>query len=83
MTRLRVTTKGQLTLRKDLIRHLGLAPGQMLEAQKLPGGRIEVKAVQPAGTIDGFIGLLAGKTRKAATVEEINEAAASGWIGSE
>ncbi len=79
MTTLTLTAKGQVTLRKDLLRHLGVEPGQRIEARELPGGRIEIKAERPPGTIDGFIGLLAGKTRKIATVEEMNEAAVSGW----
>lgn len=79
MTTLTVTAKGQVTLRKDLLKHLGVEPGQKIEISELPGGRIEVKAARPAGTIDSFIGLLAGKTRKVATIEEMNEAAASGW----
>lgn len=81
MTILTVTSKGQVTLRKDLLRHLGVEPGDKIEISELPGDRIEVKAVRPAGTIDGFIGLLAGKTDKVATIEELNEAAASGWAG--
>lgn len=83
MTTLTVTAKGQVTLRKDLLKHLGVEPGQKIEISELPGGRIEVKAARPAGTIDNFIGLLAGKTRKVATIEEMNEAAASGWAGRE
>ena len=83
MTILTITAKGQVTLRKDLLRHLGVEPGQKIEISQLPGGRIEVKAARPAGTIDGFIGLLAGKTKKVATIEEMNEAAASSWAGRE
>lgn len=81
MTRLTVTAKGQVTLRKDLLRHLGVEPGQKIETSKLPGGRLEIKAARPVGSVDGFIGLLAGKTRKVATIEEMNEAAANGWAG--
>jgi len=33
------------------------------------------------GHIRDFIGVLAGKTKKVATIEEINEAAAAGWAG--
>jgi hypothetical protein len=40
-----------------------------------------LKAARPAGTIASFVGLLAGKTQKVATIEEINEAAAQGWAG--
>lgn len=38
-------------------------------------------AVRRSGTINDFIGCLAGKTKKVATIEEINEAAAAGWAG--
>lgn len=81
MATLTVTAKGQVTLRKDLLRHLGVEPGQKIEISELPGGRIEVKAARLTGSIGGFIGLLAGKTRKVATVEEMNEAVASAWAG--
>jgi hypothetical protein len=40
-----------------------------------------LKAAEPTGSIDAFIGLLAGRTEKVATIEEINEAAAQGWSG--
>ena len=33
------------------------------------------------GTIHDFIGMLARKTNRIATIEEINEAAALGWAG--
>lgn len=83
MTTPTVTAKGQVTLRKDLLQHLGVEQGRRIEAGKLPGGRIEVKAARPTGSIDGFIGLLAGKTKEVVTVDEINEAAADGWAGRE
>jgi hypothetical protein len=38
-----------------------------------------VKAARPTGTIGGFVGLLAGRTKKVATIEEISEATAQGW----
>lgn len=81
MTILTVTAKGQVTLRKDLLQHLGVEPGQKIEVSELPGGRIEVKAARPKGSIDAFVGALAGKTKKAATIEEMNDAAAQGWAG--
>jgi antitoxin PrlF len=83
MTILTITAKGQVTFRKDLLQHLGVEPGQKIEIDKLPDGRITVQAARTTGTIDDFIGLLAGKTKKVATIEEINEAIASGWAGEE
>lgn len=38
----------------------------------------KVKTVS-TGDISDFFGVLAGKTKKVATIEEINEAAAAGW----
>ena len=83
MTTLTVTARGQVTFRKDVLLHLGIRPGEKIELDKLPDGRITLRAAKPSGTIDGFLGLLAGKTKKIATLDEINEAAASGWAGKE
>lgn len=83
MPTLTITAKGQITLRKDLLRHLGVEPGQKIEAQELPGGRLEIRAARPSGDIAAFIGLLAGKSKKVATIEEIEAAAAGGWAGGE
>ncbi len=44
MAILTVTAKGQITLRQDLLNHLGIGPGQKLEVEKLPDGRIMVRA---------------------------------------
>lgn len=81
MTTLTVTAKGQVTLRKDLLRHLGIEPGQQVEVDKLPDGRISVRAARPTGSIDSFIGLLAGKSDRVISIEEMNEIAAAGWAG--
>jgi antitoxin PrlF len=81
MVTLTITAKGQVTLRRELLRHLGVQPGQQIEVSTLPGGRIEVRAVQPSGSIDAFIGRLAGRTAKVASLDEIQEAAAAGWAG--
>ena len=83
MTTLTVTAKGQVTLRKDVLRHLGIEPGQKIALDLLPDGRAELRAVRPTGTINDFIGLLAGKTDKVLSIEEMNEAIAAGWAGEE
>lgn len=79
MSTLTVTAKGQVTLRKDLLRHLGVRPGEKIRVDKLPDGRLVVSTARPRGRIDGFVGLLAGKSRVRATLEEIEEAATAGW----
>ena len=78
MTTLTITTKGQVTLRRDLLKHLGVGPGQKIEVDKLPDGRIEVRATQN-GVISDFIGCLSRHSGKILTIDEMNEITAKGW----
>lgn len=81
MTSQTITAKGQVTLKRDLLRHLGVRPGERVDFDMLPGGELRLRAARPVGSIDGFLGSLAGKTTKVATIDEIEEAAAAGWAG--
>ena len=81
MATLTVTAKGQVTLKKELLQHIGVQPGQQIEVDPLPEGRLSIQAKRPSGFIDAFIGYLARDTDKSASIEEINEAAADGWTG--
>jgi bifunctional DNA-binding transcriptional regulator/antitoxin component of YhaV-PrlF toxin-antitoxin module len=79
MALLTVTARGQVTFRKDILQHLGVRPGDKIDLDLLPDGRGVLKAARPAGTIASFVGLLAGRTQKVATIEEMNEATAQAW----
>jgi antitoxin PrlF len=79
MKTLTVTERGQVTFPKDVLQHLGIRRGEKIEWQKQPDGAITLRAARSLGTIDGFLGLLARRTRKIATLDEMNEAAAAGW----
>lgn len=81
MTTLTITARGQVTFRKEVLQHLGIKPGEKIELDLLPDGRGMLKAFRHTGTIEGFVGLLADRTNKVATLDEINEAAAQGWAG--
>ncbi|HEX4485524.1 MAG TPA: hypothetical protein VH088_04615 [Terriglobales bacterium] len=81
MAKLTVTARGQVTFRKKVMQHLGVKPGGKIELDLLPHGRGEIRASRSGGKIEDFFGLLAGKTKKVATIEEMNEAAARGWAG--
>ena len=83
MTTLTVTAKGQVTLKKELLQHLGVKPGQKIEVDALPGGQLAVKAAQRKGGWEEIFGLLADQTDKVATIEEMNEAIRQGWAGEE
>jgi antitoxin PrlF len=82
MIRLTVTAKGQVTLKQDLLKHLGVSPGEKIEADKLPDGRIVVRAAAQDGTIADFIGCLSQPGGRKLTIDEMNEIAAQGWANS-
>jgi len=79
MTRLTVTAKGQVTLKQDLLKHLGVTAGQKIEADKLPDGRLVVRAAAQQGAITDFIGCLSARRGRRLTIARINEIAAQGW----
>jgi bifunctional DNA-binding transcriptional regulator/antitoxin component of YhaV-PrlF toxin-antitoxin module len=78
---LTVTAKGQVTLRKDLLRHLGVHPGEQIIVDKLPDGRIMVQASRAAGTISDVFNLLKREGSPSLSIEEIGEIAGRGWAG--
>lgn len=81
MATLTVTARGQVTFRKDVLQHLGIEPGEKIELELLPGGKGVLTAAQRKGSIDDFIGSLAGKSKVKLTVAEIKKAAERGWAG--
>jgi AbrB family looped-hinge helix DNA binding protein len=78
MSTLTVTTKGQVTLRKDLLKHLGVQPGEKIVVDKLPDGRIEIKASRPTGKISDVFDFLKRENGPSSSIEDINEVARRG-----
>jgi AbrB family looped-hinge helix DNA binding protein len=81
MTTLTVTAKGQITLRKDLLEHLGVQPGEKITVAKLPDGRIEVKASHPDGKISDAFNHLKRDNGPSLSIDDIGRIAAKGWSG--
>jgi bifunctional DNA-binding transcriptional regulator/antitoxin component of YhaV-PrlF toxin-antitoxin module len=81
MSTLTVTAKGQVTLRKDLLKHLGVHPGAKITVDKLPDGRIEMKAVRPTGKVSDVFDFLKRENGPSLSIEKINEVAKRGWAG--
>lgn len=79
MTRLTITAKGQVTLKQELLKHLGVGPGEKVDADQLSDGRIIVRAAAQDGTIDDFIGCLSRRGGPKLTIEKIKEIATRGW----
>ena len=81
MNPLTINAKGQVTLRKDLLKHLGVRPGKKIAVVKLAGGRIEMRAARPTGEISDAFGFLKRKDGPSLSIEEMNKTAAQGWAG--
>ena len=69
--------------KRDLLKHLGVKPGDRIYFEMMPSGEIRMRAAKPTGTLESFFGILAGKTKKVITIDEMNEATAAGWTGKE
>jgi len=75
MTTLKVTARGQVTLRREVLKHLGGQPGDGIHMDLLPDGRAELQAERPQGSWSDLRNVLKGKTNGARlSIEEINEA---------
>ncbi len=77
---LSITAKGQITLRKEILAHLGARPGDRLVVEMLKGGRLQIqpKRGKPAESI---VGLLARPDRKRLSIGEIRDESTAGWAG--
>jgi hypothetical protein len=62
MTTLTVTARGQVTFRKDVLKHLGIRPGGKIRLELLPGGKAQLTADRPKGSWDDLNGFFSGKT---------------------
>ena len=71
-----VTSKGQVTLREELLQHLGIHPGEKIAVDRVPHGRIEVRAEAKTGDIADLFDMLKRNGGAALSVDEINEIAA-------
>lgn len=50
MVTLTITAKGQVTLKQEVLRHLGLEPGSQVEVDLLPGGKVGLAPVRDQGS---------------------------------
>ncbi|MFO1061043.1 MAG: AbrB/MazE/SpoVT family DNA-binding domain-containing protein [Dongiaceae bacterium] len=77
---LKVTAKGQVTLRKEVLDHLGIGPGDQLEIEMLPAGRLQLRA-RPGRPVSTLFGRLKKPRGPSLSLAEIAKAAADGWAG--
>ena len=75
---LTVTSKGQLTLRKEVLEHLGAHPGDRLQVHMLANGGLQLRA-QPKQRISSVFGLLARPGTKPLSIEDMGDITRQSW----
>jgi bifunctional DNA-binding transcriptional regulator/antitoxin component of YhaV-PrlF toxin-antitoxin module len=81
MATLSVTAKGQITLKKELLRHLNVTPGQKVEIDKLPNGRLMIQPAERTHSIKEFSGCLAKPGTPRLTIAQIKKITEDAWAG--
>lgn len=81
MNAVTITTKGQITLRKELLRHLGVHPGDKISLDKLPDGGIAIRPLTRSGKISDIFGMLKREGQRPISIEEMSEIIEKGWAG--
>jgi bifunctional DNA-binding transcriptional regulator/antitoxin component of YhaV-PrlF toxin-antitoxin module len=75
---LTVTAKGQVTLRRAVLDHLGVAPGAKVSVSLLENGRIELVAAAVRDDIESLRGALRRPRQRPVSLEEMQEAIEAG-----
>lgn len=81
MLHLTITAKGQVTLKKEVLRHLGVNPGDKIAVDLGDNGKVALKAVPENHGIERIFGMLHKPGRPAVTIEKMNKIIADGWAG--
>ncbi len=77
---LTVTAKGQVTLRKEVLEHMGVRPGDRIDVDFVPAGRVQLRA-RSKQPIAAIFGMIEKPDDVSASIEDIDEAIAAGWAG--
>ncbi|MEQ9330573.1 AbrB/MazE/SpoVT family DNA-binding domain-containing protein [Thalassobaculum sp.] len=77
-TTLTVTAKGQVTLRKGILEHLDIRPGDRVEVSLLSDGRIELRQADTRPPLSRLMGVLRRPGQRPVTIEEMQDAIEQG-----
>lgn len=78
---IKVTAKGQVTLRRGLLDHIGARPGDRLRIEPLPNGHLDITVEPKKGSWDAFFGSMKHDGMPALSIEEMNEVIAQCGAG--
>lgn len=75
---LKVTAKGQVTLRKAVLEHLAIGPGDHVEVSLLADGRVELRSAAKRPPLSRLLGRLWRPGQRPVSIEEMQEAIEKG-----
>ncbi len=75
---LKVTAKGQVTLRQAVLDHLGVKPGDKVGVSLLPHGRVELEPASAQHDISSLRGLLRRRRKRPVSLTEMQDAIVTG-----
>ena len=78
---LKITSKGQVTLRRELLDELGVGPGDRIVVEPVAPGRVEIRRAERPGGLAAFVGRLKQAGGPALSLEDIRRIAREGWAG--
>jgi bifunctional DNA-binding transcriptional regulator/antitoxin component of YhaV-PrlF toxin-antitoxin module len=71
---LTVTAKGQVTLRRGVLDHLGVKAGERVRVSLLPDGRVELAAASEGIDIRDLRGVLRRPAQRVISLQEMQDA---------
>ena len=75
---LTVTAKGQVTMRRTVLDHLGVRPGDKVGVILLPDGRVELRSNQTTPSLTALAGALRRPGQHPVSLEEMQNAIEAG-----
>jgi bifunctional DNA-binding transcriptional regulator/antitoxin component of YhaV-PrlF toxin-antitoxin module len=75
---LTVTAKGQVTLRRGVLDHLGVKAGEKVKVSLLPDGRVELAAASEGIDIRSLRGALRRPGQRVISLQEMQDAIEAG-----
>ncbi len=79
---LKITSKGQVALRKAVLDQLGVRPGGKVTVEFVAPGRAEVRAAEASASLEALVGSLKVAGGPTLSIEEMNAIVRDGWAGS-
>ncbi len=77
----KITSKGQVTLRKAVLDQLGVRPGDRVTVELVAPGHVEVRPAGVGASLEAFVGCLKKPGAPSLSVEDMSAIASEGWAG--